>query len=110
MVKPVENLQIRLAEDELAEVEELTKLLHRSRSDVARNALHEGIRAMKMEMAMGKYLRNEFTLCRAAEFAGVSIQEMSDYLSARDVQFFRYPPRELEKDTRKAKASLRAKG
>jgi len=102
------NLQIRLADDELAEVEELTKLFHRTRSEVARNALHEGIRALKMDLAMRKYLRNEFTLCRAAEFSGVSIQQMSDFLAKSDVQFFRYPPNELEADARKARTAIRA--
>jgi predicted HTH domain antitoxin len=105
----MENLQIRLAEDELAEVEELTRMLHRSRSEVARSALHEGMRAMRMEMAQAKYLRNEFTLCRAAEFAQVSIQEMADYLAKRDVQFFRYSPAELDRDVKVAR-SLRKTG
>jgi len=109
MVTDVQNLQIRLPEDELADVESLTKILHMSKSEVARNALHEGIKAIKMEIAMKKYLHNEFTLCKAAEFADVSIQEMCDYLAKRDVQFFRYSARELEEDIKKAKAMLEAK-
>jgi len=104
------NLQIRLADDELAEVEELTKVYHKTRSEVARNALHEGLRAMKMDIAMRRYLRNEFSLARAAGFAGVSIQQMSDYLARSDVPFFRYSPKELESDKERAKKAVRAGG
>jgi predicted HTH domain antitoxin len=102
------NLQIRLADDELAEVEELTKVYHKSRSEVARNALHEGIRALKMDIALRRFLRNEFSLARAAGFAGVSIQEMSDFLARSDVPFFRYSPKELDADAGRAKKALRA--
>ena len=109
MVVDVQNLQIRLPEDEVADVEALTKILHMSKSEVARNALHEGLKALKMETAMKRYLHNEFTLCKAAEFAGVSIQEMCDYLAKRDIQFFRYSDQELEEDIEKAKMLLDAK-
>lgn len=99
----MENVQIRLPEEEISELEELIEILHMSKSEVARNALHEGIKALKLEIALKKYLSNEYTLCRAAEFANVSIQEMADYLSRRQIPFFKYSENELKKDTQKAK-------
>ena len=75
---------------------------------MARNALHEGIKVLKLEIALKKYLSNEFTLCRAAEFAGVSIQEMADYLRKREIPFFKYSESEFEEDTRRAKKWLKS--
>jgi len=99
----MENVQIRLPEEEITELEELIEILHMSKSEVARNALHEGIKALKLEIALKKYLSNEFTLCRAAEFANVSIQEMADYLAKKQIPFFKYSEEELKKDAQKAK-------
>ncbi len=104
----MENVQIRLPEEEISEMEELIEILHMSKSEVARNALHEGIKALKLEIAQKKYLSNEFTLCRAAEFAKVSIQEMADYLGKRQIPFFKYSERELERDTQRAKEWLKS--
>jgi predicted HTH domain antitoxin len=104
----MENLQIRLPDKEISEMEELIEILHMSKSEVARNALHEGIKVLKLEIAQKKYLSNEFTLCRAAEFADVSIQEMADYLGKRGIPFFKYSESELEKDTKKAKKWLKS--
>lgn len=104
----MENLQIRLPEEEVSEMEELIEILYMSKSEVARNALHEGIKVLKMEIAQNRYLRNEFTLCRAAEFADVSIQEMADYLQKRGIPFFKYSESELERDSKKAKKWLKS--
>lgn len=103
----MKNLQIRLPEEEISEIKELIEILHMSKSEVARNALHEGIKVLKLEIAQNRYLRNEFTLCRASEFANVSIQEMADYLGKRGIPFFRYSEREFEEDTKKAKKWLK---
>jgi len=99
----MENIQIRLPEEEISDMEELIKILHMSKSEVARNALHEGIKSLKLEIALKKYLSNEYTLCRAAEFAGVSVQEMADYLAKKQIPYFKYSEKELEKDIQTAK-------
>ena len=41
-----------------------------------------------MKLASEKYVGEEFSLCRAAEFAGVSIQQMARYLAERGISFF----------------------
>ena len=99
----MENIQIRLPEEEISDMEELIKILHMSKSEVARNALHKGIKSLKLEIALKKYLSNEYTLCRAAEFAGVSVQEMADYLAKKQIPYFKYSEMELEKDIQTAK-------
>lgn len=102
----MENLQIRVPGDELHEIEELTRVMHASKSEVARNALHEGIKTLKIGIATSRYMDNKYTLCKAAEFAGVSIQEMSEYLSRKGIPFFRYSAEELERDVERAKEWL----
>ncbi|NJD76096.1 MAG: hypothetical protein FIB08_03225 [Candidatus Methanoperedens sp.] len=43
---------------------------------------------LRMKIAMDKYIDDEFSLCRAAEFTGVSIQQMAKYLSEKGLPFF----------------------
>ena len=97
----MQNLQIRLPDEELADIDGLTKVLHMSKSEVARNALHEGLKVLKMEIAMQRYLNDEYTLCKAAEFADVSLIELARYATERGIPFFRYSEDELEDDIRR---------
>ena len=60
-----------------------------------------------MQIAMKKYLDNEFSLCRAAEFSGVSIQEMAKYLSQKGIPFFRQTIEEVARDAKEAEMWLR---
>ena len=94
----VQSIQIRLANEELAELSALQDEFKRSRSEVTRRALAEGVRVLKMDVALNRYAREEITLQRAAEFAGVSIAQMADAASARGIAYFRYAPEELERD------------
>ena len=61
----------------------------------------------EMEFAMKKYIDNEFSLCRAAEFSGVSIQEMAKYLSQKGILFFRQTIEEVAQDAKEAEMWLR---
>ena len=85
------NLRIKLSDGDITELEELMNILQWSRSQVIRIALCKGLRNMKLEISQKKYQNNEFTLCKAAEYANVSIQEMVDYLAKREIPFFKYP-------------------
>ena len=60
-----------------------------------------------MGIAMKKYLDNEFSLCRAAEFSGVSIQQMTKYLTQRNIPFFRQTIEEVARDAKEAETWLR---
>ena len=102
MVKTVQNLQIRLPDEELADIDGLTTVLHMSKSEVARNALHEGLKVMKMGIAIQRYLNEEYTLCKAAEFANVSLIELARYATERGIPFFRYSENDLDDDIKRA--------
>ena len=99
----MQNIQIRLPEHELYALRSLMEEPHMSKLEIARNALHKGLQTIKMEIALKKYLNDEFTLCRASEFANVSIQQMSSFIADRGVPYFKYSKQDLEKDIKTAR-------
>ena len=96
------NLQVRLDEEDLEELDELAGDEGLSRSDVARSALREGVRKLRMERALNRYLNLEFTLTRAALYAGVTIREMAKAAGDRGIPFFRYSVEQLGRDRDRA--------
>src|SRR3989475_461333 len=70
----MKNLQVRVDEDEIEDLDELAQEMRLSRSEIARSALREGVRRLRTEKALARYLNLEFTLSRAAQYAGVPIR------------------------------------
>lgn len=103
----MESLQIRIDDRNMKELNELAKMLSSSRSEVIRRIIEGGIRELRMKIAMEKYIDDEFSLCRAAEFSGVSIQQMAKYLAQRGIPYFRQTIEESEKDVREAQSWLK---
>lgn len=103
-------IQLRLPEDDLKALDELAARLHASRSEAARTAIDEGLRVLRMEEAFQKYVAGEFTLERAAEFAGVGLVRMAQLLQERGVPFYRYGREELERDIAVAERLLERRG
>ena len=103
----MESLQIRIDDRNMKELNELAKMLSSSRSEVIRRIIEGGIRELRMKIAMEKYIDDEFSLCRAAEFSGVSIQQMAKYLAQRGIPFFKQTIEESEKDVREAQSWLK---
>ena len=98
----VKNLQVRVDDREIGELDDLAEEMRLSRSEIARTALREGVRRLRMEKALGRYLNLEFTLSRAAQHAGVTIREMAQAASDRGIPFFRYSLGELRRDRERA--------
>jgi len=105
----METLQIRIDDEIITDLRELMHLLKISKSEAARNALAEGIKRLKIEIATRKYLNGEFSLGKAAEYSRSSIQEMAEYLAEHGVSYFRYDPSELASDADVAKNALKKK-
>lgn len=99
-------IQLRLPEDDIKALDELAARLHASRSEAARTAIDEGLRVLRMEEAFQKYVTGEFTLARAAEFAGVALQRMAQLAADRGVPYFRYTADEVEQDAAVARRWL----
>jgi len=103
----MEDVGVEVGEKEIKEIKELSEMLHSSKSEVIRIAVAEGVKILRMKIAMAKYVDDEFSLCRAAEFAGVSIQQMARYVAERGIPFFKYSIAEAERDTKEAEDWLR---
>jgi len=84
------------------QITELSEILHSPISDVMEMVMWEGVKNLRMKIASEKYVSEEFSLCRAAEFAGVSIQQMARYLAERGISFFRQSIKEVERDVKEA--------
>ena len=102
----MESVQVRIPDEYIGILKELSETLHSSRSEVVRRAMEEGIKDMRMKIAMEKYLDEEFSLCRAAEFADVSIQQMAKYLAQKGIPFFRQSIEETIRDAKEAEGWL----
>ena len=102
----MESVQIRMDEKNIKNLNELAQMLSSSRSEVIRKIIDGGIRELRMKIAMEKYIDEEFSLCRAAEFSNVSIQQMARYLSQRGIPFFKQSIEESEKDVMEAQIWL----
>ena len=103
----MESVQIKVGEKEIRIMKELSELLHSSSSEVIRMAMEEGVKILRMKIALEKYVNEEFSLCRAAEFAGVSIQQMARYMAERGIPFFRQSIEESKRDVREAEGWLK---
>jgi len=94
------NIQVRLPENELDELDELSTILRTSRSEAARAALHEGMVKIRMSLAVRRYLEGEVSMSGAAHLAGVSVQKMAVELSRMGIDVFRYTIEDVERDSR----------
>ena len=98
----MKNLQVRIEDEDIDALDALAEDMRSTRSEVARHALGEGMRKLRMEKALNRYLNLEFSLARAAQFAGVTIREMAEAASARGIPYFRYSVEELRRDRERA--------
>ncbi len=98
---------VEVGKKEIKVIKELSEMLHSPKSEVIRMIVEEGVKTLRMKIAMEKYVNEEFSLCRAAEFAGVSIQQMARYIAERGIPFFKYSISEAERDTKEAEGWLR---
>ena len=103
----MKNLQVRVDDDEIEDLDELAQEMRLSRSEIARFALREGVRRLRMEKALGRYLNLEFTLSRAAQYAGVPIRDMADLAAAKGIPFFRISLDELRRDRERTGAWIK---
>ncbi len=102
----MESMQVRIDEKNMRILNELAEMLSSSRSEVIRRVIDGGIRELRMKIALEKYIDDEFTLCRAAEFSGVSIQQMAKYFTERGIPFFKQSIAETERDAIEAQEWL----
>ena len=76
---------VRLPEETIESLEDLTDKLQRERSDVMREALQIGIGEMKLRLALELYNKGRISFGRMAELTGLGIRELSLELKRRNV-------------------------
>ena len=76
---------IRLPEETLEALEDLTDILQRERSDVMREAMQIGIGEMKLRLATELYTKGRISFGRMAELTGLGYRELSLALKRRNV-------------------------
>ncbi len=78
---------VRLPEDTIEDLEDLTDRLQREKSDVMREALKIGIDEMKLRLALELYNNGRISFGRMAELTGLGYRELSLELRRRNVVF-----------------------
>jgi len=80
---------VRLPEETLEVIEELTDKLQREKSEIMREALNIGIDEMKLRLAIEQYVKGSVSFGRMAELTGLSHRELFLELRRRNI-IYRY--------------------
>ena len=75
-----ETVSVRIDKEELSEINNISKLEKKTKSDVLREVLDKGIKEKKLEIALEKFRNNEATAWKAARMADVPLSQFMDIL------------------------------
>lgn len=104
------NVQVRLSDKAVRELDNLGKKLGSSRSEVIRRAVERGLSNLKAELALKNYVENRVTLCKAAVSSGLSIREFANYASQKGIPFMRYGEEEAKGDLERLRKAYEGAG
>lgn len=90
-------ISLRLSEDTLRKLDDLSTREGKDRSTLIRELLEKGIKEKDLDNAVELYRRGEATGWRAAQSAGVSLWNFLRVLDERGV-LLQYGERDLERD------------
>jgi len=88
---------VRLPEETIEDLEDLTDKLQREKSDIMREALNIGIDEMKLRLALELYRKGSISFGRMAELTGLGYRELSLELRRRNI-VFRYGEERLSEE------------
>lgn len=88
---------VRLPEETIEDLEDLTDKLQREKSDIMREALKIGIGEMKLRLALELYRKGKISFGRMAELTGLGYRELSLELRRRNVTY-RYGEKRLSEE------------
>ena len=89
---------VRLPEETVEELDELTRRLRRERSDIMREALQTGIGEMKLRLALELYSKGRISFGRTMEMTGLGYRELASKLKSRGIPF-RYGEERFNEET-----------
>lgn len=79
------SISARIPDDEQDELEDVAELLGEDRSTVIRKALGEGLRELRIRVAIERYQSGDVSLNQAARLAGVSLGEWFEIARDRNL-------------------------
>jgi len=79
------SISARIPEDDNEDIEEVARLLQQDKSTVIREALREGLRDIRIRLAVERYQSGEISVNQAAAVAGVSIAEWLEIARDRNL-------------------------
>ena len=92
-----ETVSVRIDKAELKEINEISKLEKKTKSNVLREVLEKGIKEKKLGIALEKFRNNEATAWKAANLADVPLTQFLDILVQKGIDFH-YSVKELRED------------
>jgi len=97
-----ETVSVRIDKIELNEIDKLSKMEKKSKSNVLREIVNQGIKEKKLAIAIEKFRKNEATAWKAARLAGIPLSRFMDILVQNNIDFH-YGLKELNEDFEIAK-------
>lgn len=95
------SISARIPDDERERLDEVADLLGEDRSTTIRRALDEGLRELRVKVAIQRYQSGEVSVNEAARVAGVSIAEWLEIARERNLTH-QLTPDDLEHDAESA--------
>lgn len=92
-----ETVSVRIDKEGLKEINEISKLEKKTKSNVLREVLGKGIKEKKLEIALEKFRDKEASIGKAARIAQMPLSQFMDVLVERNIDFH-YGIKELEED------------
>lgn len=92
-----ETISVRIPKREVKEINEISKLEKRKKSEVLREILNKGMIEKRIEFALEKYRNKEVTATKAANIAHMPLSQFLDILVQKGLEFH-YGLKELRED------------
>lgn len=92
-----ETVSVRIDAHDLKDINEISKLEKKTKSDVLREVLDKGIKEKKLEIALEKFRNNGASIGKAAGIAEMPLSQFMDVLVEKKIDFH-YGIKELEED------------
>jgi len=92
-----ETVSVRIDKEDVKEINKLSKLEKKTKSNLLREILELGLKDKKLELALEKFRKNEATAWKAARIAEMPLSQFLDVLVEKKIDFH-YGVKELEED------------
>lgn len=92
-----DSVSVRIDSEDLHEIDVLAKYEQQSKSDILREILALGIQDKRIEIALEKFQKREFSAWQAARFASLPLTQFLDILREKRIEFH-YTVKELQED------------